>query len=186
MLSWLAYGIFTVLLLIVNIVLFIVLPAAKAGGQSPLQLTALTLEPTKSEVDPEFRIDLGPILSQLDINRATSQRTLDQLPAAVLAALNGSLNTQKGKLGEMIGYITLKAQYDRLIPLGSIVDFVGLRFPKGDDPGCIHFIDIKSGDSARLSKDQRYLKTLLTKGNIAFQTVKIDTVEGFSDEADHD
>lgn len=131
-------------------------------------------------------VNLKPILDQLDINRARSQRDLDQLPGAVLQALNGSLNAHKGKIGEMIGYITLKAQYDRVVPLGSIVDFVGIRFPNGDDPGCVHFIDIKTGDGARLSRDQKHLKTLLTRGDITFVTMKIDTVEGFPDEADND
>jgi len=138
----------------------------------------------KKRVLPVPPTDLKPLLDQLEINRAAAQKNADQLPGAVLQAMNGSLNGHKGKIGEMIGYITLKAQYDRVIPLGSIVDFVGIRFPNGNDPGCVHFIDIKTGDGARLSKDQKHLKTLLTKGNVSFQTVRIDTVEGFTDEED--
>ncbi len=143
------------------------------------------IEPTTPLPVPAPIVNLKPILDQIDINRAMAEKNLDLLPAAVLKALDGSLNGHKGKIGELIGYITLKAKYDRVIPLGSIVDFMGIRFPEGDDPGCVHFIDIKTGPNARLSKDQRHLKTLLTKGSVTFVTMNIDTVEGFADEADN-
>jgi predicted Holliday junction resolvase-like endonuclease len=112
--------------------------------------------------------------------------SLKQLPEVTLHTIQGSANSHKGKFGELIGYINLKAQYDRIIPLGSIVDFMAITYPRDGKPGKIDFIDIKTGENARLTKDQRAMKQLLINKNINFVTMKIDSIEGMDDGPDTD
>lgn len=100
---------------------------------------------------------------------------IDDLPNKVLASINGSISNQKGKLAELIAYVNLKAGYDKVIPLGNIVDFIGIRFPSDKDAGTFDFIDIKNGKSARLSEDQKQLQKLIKTNNIQFLKVKIIT-----------
>lgn len=97
------------------------------------------------------------------------------LPSKVLQSIQSSTNTHKGALGELIGYIELRASYDRIIPLGNIVDFVCVRFPTEDDEGCIDFIDVKTGAYSRLSKDQRLLQKLIQEKRINFKKLKVQT-----------
>src|SRR3972149_10453909 len=47
-------------------------------------------------------IDLSPLI-----------RIVDDLPTKVLQSITSSSNTHKGALGELIGYINLRASYDR-------------------------------------------------------------------------
>lgn len=103
------------------------------------------------------------------------KKDLEDMPNKMLQTIIGSSNTHKGALGELIGYIQLRASYDRIIPLGNIVDFVAIRLPEGDDPGCVDFIDIKTGDKSRLSKDQKGLQKLIEEKRINFIKMKVDT-----------
>ncbi len=103
--------------------------------------------------------------------------SLDNVPNKVLESITGSVSQSKGKLAELIAYINLKANYDRVIPLGSIVDFIMIQFPKGDLPGKLVFADIKNGSSARLSADQKMLKKIIDSHNIEFIKIKIATEE---------
>lgn len=100
---------------------------------------------------------------------------LAEIPNKMLQTIIGSTNTHKGALGELIGYIQLRASYDRIIPLGNIVDFVAIKFPDGENPGHIDFIDIKTGDKSRLSKDQRGLQKLIEEKKINFIKLKVET-----------
>ena len=100
-----------------------------------------------------------------------------QLPTQVTQSITGTASTEKGKLGELIGYISLKAEYDRIIPLGSIVDFMCIKFPVDGDEGRVDFIDIKTGKHSRLTTDQKKLKELLSKDKIHFRTIKVNDVE---------
>jgi predicted Holliday junction resolvase-like endonuclease len=103
------------------------------------------------------------------------ERSLDEMPNKMLQTIIGSTNTHKGALGELIGYVQLRASYDRIIPLGNIVDFVAIRFPDGEQPGHIDFIDIKTGEKSRLSKDQRNLQKLIDEKRINFIKLKVET-----------
>src|SRR5579863_6205878 len=96
------------------------------------------------------------------------EEQLDGLPNKVLESINGSISNHKGKLAELIAYVNLKAKYDKVIPLGNIVDFLGIRFPTETDPGTFDFIDIKNGKSARLSQDQKQLQKLIQEQRIQF------------------
>lgn len=115
-------------------------------------------------------VDFGPVQSRLD-------RQMKALPEQITRSITGTANTHKGKLGELIGYIMMKGSYDRIIPLGNIVDFMAIRFPEEDKPGQVDFIDIKTGKHSRLTPDQRKLKSLLDKKAIGFRTIKVDDVE---------
>ena len=105
--------------------------------------------------------------------------TISGIPDKVLKSISSSTNVKKGALGELVGYLELKATYDRIIPLGNIVDFVGIKFPTETEEGHVDFIDIKTGKSARLSKDQKALQQLIQNKNINFIKIKVES-ETFS------
>lgn len=115
------------------------------------------------------QIDMQPIYKQLS-----------ELPNKVLMSITNSTNTYKGALGELIGYINLRASYDRIIPLGSIVDFVAVKLPSDTHPGCVDFVDVKTGHKARLSKEQKALQKLIEEKKINFCRLKVE-----ASDADH-
>ena len=119
----------------------------------------------------------APIPQQpiINVNLEPLQRAIDNLPAKVLQSITGSCNTYSGKLGELVAHLTLRAQYDRVIPLGNIADFLCIRFSKDDRPGTITFLDVKTGDYARLSTEQRALQKLIEEKRIEFIKLKIET-----------
>lgn len=129
-----------------------------------------------------INLDTAAISNSLKDNFKRLHEDVNTIPDTVIKSLTGSLNTQKGKLGELIGYLTLKAEYDKIIPLGTIIDFMAIKFPSDKDPGKVDFIDIKTGENARLNKDQRALRLLIKDKKINFLTIKLDTSEGFADE----
>ncbi len=126
------------------------------------------------ELDSRSLQNLSPIV---ECNHKDMIASLDNIPSKVLESITGSISQSKGKLAELIAYINLKANYDRVIPLGSIVDFIMIQFPKGDLPGKLVFADIKNGSSARLSADQKMLKKIIDSHNIEFIKIKIATEE---------
>src|SRR5688572_14035618 len=67
-------------------------------------------------------------------------RGLQILPTRVLQTIQGSINPQKGKMAELLTYAELRYDYDRIIPLGWPIDFVGVK--NGER---IDFIEVKSG-----------------------------------------
>lgn len=103
-------------------------------------------------------------------------RSIQELPVKTLNTIQGSANTTTGKLGELIKFIELQRAYDRIFPVGDIVDFIGIRFPNGEDKGAIEFIDVKTGDKAVLNNDQKKLRTMVneSKETISFKVVKVD------------
>jgi predicted Holliday junction resolvase-like endonuclease len=96
------------------------------------------------------------------------------MPVTVLRTLQGSVNSTSGKLGELVQFIELQRAYDRLIPVGNIVDFVAVKFPTAESPGVVHFIDVKTGKRAVLSKDQKRLKGIIDDKLVEFHTVKME------------
>ena len=112
----------------------------------------------------------------MDLGHLPSEELLTAIqgiPRRTMNVVTGTGNQMRGQLGELIGYLDLKARYDRIIPLGTIVDFMCIKFPQGDDPGKVDFIDIKTGSSARLSGDQRQLQKLIENKDINFIKVHI-------------
>jgi predicted Holliday junction resolvase-like endonuclease len=117
---------------------------------------------------------------QVVVNLQPLEEAIRSIPTKVLQSIQSSTNTKKGVLGELIGYIQLEAEYDRIIPLGNIVDFMCIKFPKQlpdgiIDLGQVDFVDIKTGKSSRLSKDQRELQNLIKEKRINFVKLKVDT-----------
>lgn len=146
------------------------------------RLTDIQSVVTKRSDNVSVSVDTQPITAQLQQHTSQIKSELEQLPDDILRTLTGSANTHKGKLGELIGYITLKAEYDKIIPLGTIVDFMAIRFGTESQQGTVDFLDIKTGDNARLNKDQRALKNLIAEKKIRFRTIKIDTIDGMPDD----
>lgn len=117
------------------------------------------------------------------ITRTISEQ-LKTLPEQITQSITGTGNTHKGKLGELIGYLQIKSQYDRIIPLGTIIDFLAIKFPDENTSGYIDLIDVKTGSAARLSSDQRKLKELIESKSFNFKTIKIDTIDNFNQQDD--
>ena len=117
---------------------------------------------------------------QVNVNMKPVEDAIKALPNKVLQSIQSSTNTKKGALGELIGYIQLEAEYDRIIPLGNIVDFMCITFPKNlpdgtIDMGQVDFVDIKTGKSARLSKEQKMLQQLIIDKKINFVKLAVNT-----------
>ncbi len=108
------------------------------------------------------------------------------LPQRVLRTIQGNTATMKGELAEHIAYLKLHSHYDRLIALGSVVDFIGIKFDKdrNSEDGHIDFIDIKTGKHSRLSQEQMKTKRLVEGGRTNFMKVKITTDSGAKANAD--
>lgn len=137
------------------------------AGKSRRKELPPILIPAPEPVTPIINVDLKPILD-----------TLHELPHKVLQSVQSSSNTHKGALGELIGYMKLHAEYDRIIPLNNIVDFICIKLPSEGVEGYIDFVDVKTGDKSRLSKDQRALQTLVKEKKINFVKLKIQTSTG--------
>lgn len=116
-----------------------------------------------------------PPAPQVHVNLKPLEDVMAELPNKVLQSITSSANTHKGALGELIGYIQLRSSYDRIVPLGNIVDFMCIKFPEEDKPGHVDFIDIKTGNRSRLSKDQKGLQKLIEEKRINFVKLKVDT-----------
>jgi len=103
------------------------------------------------------------------------EKIISEVPEKVLKSVTSSANVKKGALGELVGYVEMKASYDRIIPLGNIVDFVAIKFDTPKEKGHIDFVDVKTGKSARLSKDQKALQQLVLDKRINFVKVKVES-----------
>lgn len=124
---------------------------------------------------PESTIINNQAPAQVNVNLKPLQDAIDGLPGKVLQSIVSCTNTHKGALGELIGYVQLHAAYDRIIPLGNIVDFICIKFPTTEVQGCIDFVDVKTGAKSRLSSDQRELQKLIENKCINFVKLKVET-----------
>lgn len=104
------------------------------------------------------------------------KKELAALPNKVLQALKSSTSNIRGAMAEHISFLKLSSDYDRLIPIGNVVDFIGIKFDtqKESIDGHIDFIDIKTGKS-RLTQDQMKVKRLADGGRTRFVKIKINT-----------
>jgi len=126
----------------------------------------------KNEITEEIRQE---VRSLIRFNGEHTDKIISEIPGKVLKSITSSTNVKKGALGELVGYLELKAKYDRIIPLGNIVDFIGIKFNSEDEIGHLDFIDVKTGKSARLSKDQKSLQDLIVNKNINFIKIKVES-----------
>jgi hypothetical protein len=95
-------------------------------------------------------------------------KRVDGLPVRILQTIQGSINPQKGKMAELLTYAELRYDYDRIIPLGWPIDFIGI---KNNDR--IDFIEVKSGTSAILTEEEKHIKNLIASGNVHFRLIKV-------------
>jgi hypothetical protein len=110
-------------------------------------------------------------------------QSMQSLPAKVLQTIQGSINPQKGKMAELLTYAELRYDYDRIIPLGWPIDFIGIKNNQQID-----FIEVKSGQSAVLTDEEKHIKNLIQQGRVTFRLIKVteDEVSKFvSAQKDH-
>lgn len=101
---------------------------------------------------------------------------LQELPLRVLQTIQGSINPQKGKMAELLTYAELRYDYDRIIPLGWPIDFIGIK--NGDR---IDFIEVKSGQTHILTEEEKHIKNLIAAGRVNFRLIKVteDEIQRF-------
>lgn len=97
---------------------------------------------------------------------------VDGLPLRILQTIQGSINPQKGKMAELLTYAELRYDYDRIIPLGWPIDFIGIKNGVGID-----FIEVKSGISQVLTDEEKHIKNLIQSGSVHFRLIKISEDE---------
>lgn len=89
---------------------------------------------------------------------------------AVMNAIRGAAAISSGQINELVGYLKLKSEYDRLIPMHGLADFMGIKLT-GEDAR-IEFIEIKSG-KGRLTDEQAAMKKLIEAGRVTFTIVEV-------------
>ena len=101
---------------------------------------------------------------------------LQELPLRVLQTIQGSINPQKGKMAELLTYAELRYDYDRIIPLGWPIDFIGIKNGQRID-----FIEVKSGQNHVLTSEEEHIKKLINSGRVNFRLIKVteDEIQGF-------
>ncbi|MDO8429596.1 MAG: Holliday junction resolvase-like protein [Candidatus Daviesbacteria bacterium] len=95
-------------------------------------------------------------------------RGIQDLPTRVLQTIQGSINPQKGKMAELLTYAELRYDYDRIVPLGWPIDFIGI---KNNDR--IDFIEVKSGDHSLLTEEEKHIKNLIQTGRVHFRLIRV-------------
>ncbi|MBI2196154.1 hypothetical protein HYU45_00935 [Candidatus Daviesbacteria bacterium] len=93
---------------------------------------------------------------------------VQDLPARVLQTIQGSINPQKGKMAELLTYAELRYDYDRIIPLGWPIDFIGIKNNERID-----FIEVKSGNFHILTDEEKHIKNLIVNGRVNFRLIKV-------------
>jgi len=99
-------------------------------------------------------------------------RQVDGLPLKILQTIQGSINPQKGKMAELLTYAELRYDYDRIIPLGWPIDFIGIKNNERID-----FIEVKSGISYLLTEEEKHIKNLIATGRVNFRLIKVTEEE---------
>lgn len=102
----------------------------------------------------------------------STNAAMQEIPNKILGVFKSSMNNLKGDLGEFIQLLRLKADYDIVIPLGDVVDFLCIRFPSEEHAGTVDFIEVKT-NSSRLSISQKIVRELLKGGKVGFKSVRV-------------
>lgn len=128
-----------------------------------------------------FLIVISYLLGRLHQRKTPTEQTTDTIslyneiqgvPARVLAAIQGSINPQKGKIAELLTYAQIRYDYDVIIPLGQPIDFIGIK--KGEK---IDFIEVKSGDNHSLSPNEAEIQKLVKSGKVNFRLLVVKDQE---------
>jgi hypothetical protein len=99
-------------------------------------------------------------------------KQVDGLPLRILQTIQGSINPQKGKMAELLTYAELRYDYDRIIPLGWPIDFIGIKNNERID-----FIEVKSGTAYILTDEEKHIKNLIANGRVHFRLIKVTEEE---------
>jgi predicted Holliday junction resolvase-like endonuclease len=99
-------------------------------------------------------------------------KQVDNLPLRILQTIQGSINPQKGKMAELLTYAELRYDYDRIIPLGWPIDFIGIKNNERID-----FIEVKSGTTHILTEEEKHIKNLIAQGRVQFRLIKVSEEE---------
>ena len=99
-------------------------------------------------------------------------KNVQDLPVRVLQTIQGSINPQKGKMAELLTYAELRLDYDRIIPLGWPIDFIGIKNNERID-----VIEVKSGNFPTLTDEEKHIKNLVQNGRIHFRLIKVTEEE---------
>ena len=99
-------------------------------------------------------------------------RGVQDLPTKVLQVIQGSINPQKGRMAELLTYAELRYDYDRIIPLGWPIDFIGIKNNERID-----FIEVKSGQTFLLTEEEKHIKNLIARGSVNFRLIKVTEEE---------
>ncbi len=118
------------------------------------------------------RVHSKPKSSEIPQDFIDLYKQVNNLPLRVLQTIQGSINPQKGKMAELLTYAELRYDYDRIIPLGWPIDFIGI---KNNDR--IDFIEVKSGTTAILTEEEKHIKNLIANGRINFRLIKVSEDE---------
>jgi hypothetical protein len=114
------------------------------------------------------RVHSKPSQSNIPQDFIDLYRQVDGLPLKVLQTIQGSINPQKGKMAELLTYAELRYDYDRIIPLGWPIDFIGIKNNERID-----FIEVKSGTAYVLTDEEKHIKSLITHGKVNFRLIKV-------------
>ncbi len=71
-------------------------------------------------------------------------------------------------MAELLTYAELRYEYDRIIPLGWPIDFIGVKNNERVD-----FIEVKSGELAHLTEEEKHIKNLVTTGRVYFRLIRV-------------
>jgi len=110
----------------------------------------------------------GKSKSEIPTDLIDLYRGVQELPLKVLQTIQGSINPQKGKMAELLTYAELRYDYDRIIPLGWPIDFIGIKNNERID-----FIEVKSGIAAILTDEEKHIKNLIAAGSVNFRLIKV-------------
>lgn len=108
-----------------------------------------------------------PDVTELPPNILAIYQEIQAVPSKVLATIQGSINPQKGKVAELLTYAELRYDYDKIVPLGSPIDFIGIKHGEKID-----FIEVKSG-GAVLSADEKEIRKLIAAGRVNFRLIQV-------------
>lgn len=118
------------------------------------------------------RLQAKPKASDIPQDFIDLYKQVDNLPVKVLQTIQGSINPQKGKVAELLTYAELRYDYDRIIPLGWPIDFIGIKNNERID-----FIEVKSGASAILTDEEKHIKNLIAERRVHFRLIRISEDE---------
>ncbi len=114
------------------------------------------------------RLHAKPKSQEIPTDLISLYKQVADLPARILQTIQGSINPQKGKVAELLTYAELRYDYDRIVPLGWPIDFIGI---KNNDR--IDFIEVKSGNFATLTDEEKHIKNLVATGRVHFRLIKV-------------